>query len=37
MDVSGYYSIRNKRFVFKSIKTMHQLKVVDLGYPKMFP
>jgi hypothetical protein len=31
MDVSGHYPIRNKRFVFESIYTRHQLNMVENG------
>ena len=35
MDVSGYYPIRRKRFVFESIKTIHQLDMVENGKSKI--
>jgi len=35
MDVSGYYPIRNKRFVFESIETIHQLDMVENGKPEI--
>ena len=31
MDVSEYYPIRNKRFVFEFIKTINQLDMVENG------